>query len=276
VRRRRCPALRTTSAHARGSCGHPRALAGRQLAGLDVLRLAEHRRAIEEVCARQRGWVVDREGDACFVAFGSAPDALVAASLIQQAFAEGLVRVRIGVHTGTPTVTEGGYVGLGVHRAARIAAAAHGGQVVFSSAARALVHEERLPERVIDLGEHRLKDLAAVERLFQLGERGFPALRSLPRTNLPVPGTPFVGRRRELSELVELLRTESRLVTLTGPGGAGKTRLALQAAAEVGGDYPDGVWTLPPSLALGDKDREKYLAIGESDRYVLKFRKPTH
>jgi class 3 adenylate cyclase len=182
--------------------------------------LAEHRRAIEEVCVRQRGWVVDREGDACFVAFGSAPDALVAASLIQQAFAEGLVRVRIGVHTGTPTVTEGGYVGLDVHRAARIAAAAHGGQVVFSSAARALVHEERLPERVIDLGEHRLKDLAAVERLFQLGEREFPPLRSLPRTNLPVQGTPFVGRRRELLELAELLRTETRLVTLTGPGGA--------------------------------------------------------
>ena len=179
------------------------------------------------------------------MAFGSAPDALVAASLIQQAFAEGLVRVRIGVHTGTPTVTEGGYVGLDVHRAARIAAAAHGGQVVFSSAARALVHEERLPERVIDLGEHRLKDLAAVERLFQLGERGFPPLRSLPRTNLPVPGTPFVGRRRELLELAELLRTDTRLVTLTGPGGAGKTRLALKAAAEVGGDYPDGVWWIP-------------------------------
>ena len=207
--------------------------------------LAEHRRAIEEVCARQRGWVVDREGDACFVAFASAHDALVAAWLIQQAFAEGLVRVRIGVHTGTPTVTEGGYVGLDVHRAARIAAAAHGGQVVFSSSARALVHEQRLPERIIDLGEHRLKDLAAVERLFQLGERGFPPLRSLPRTNLPVPGTPFVGRRRELLELADLLRTDTPLVTLTGPGGAGKTRLALQAAAEVAGDYPDGVWWIP-------------------------------
>lgn len=208
--------------------------------------LAGHRRTIEEVSDRLRGRVVDQEGDASFVVFGSAADALSAASLIQQALRAGPVRVRVGVHTGTPLPTDGGYVGLDVHRAARIAAAAHGGQVVFSSATRALVSDDRLPEAVRDLGEHRLKDLAAAERLFQLGEGGFPPLRSLPRSNLPVPATPFLGRRRELLELVGLLRRDGvRLVTLTGPGGTGKTRLALQAAAEVADEHPDGVWWTP-------------------------------
>src|SRR5215207_6811324 len=143
--------------------------------------------------------------------------------------------------------------GMDVHRAARIAAARHGGQVLLSQATRDLVPAENTR----DLGEHRLKDLSASERMFQLGGERFPLLKSLRQTNLPVPATPFLGRARELEEVVGLLRDESvRLLTLTGPGGTGKTRLALQAAAEVAEDVPDGVWWVSlaslrdPALAL--------------------------
>jgi predicted ATPase len=207
--------------------------------------LAAYRATVEGRCSEHGGRLVDREGDGSFVAFSSAPEALRAAAEIQSLLAEGSVRARVGLHTGAPLLTEDGYVGLDVHRAARIAAAAHGGQVVFSSGTRSLVDETQLPDVVRDLGEHRLKDLAAPERLFQLGSAEFPPLRSLPSTNLPVPATPFLGRRRELRELTALLQApDTRLVTLTGPGGTGKTRLALQAAAEVSDAYPDGVsWT---------------------------------
>ncbi len=178
------------------------------------------------------------------MAFSRAADALRAAVEIQEVPVDGRIRVRVGVHTGTPLLTGDGYVGLDVHRAARIAAAAHGGQVVFSSTTRSLVDE--YPQAVRDLGEHRLKDLAAPERLFQLGASEFPPLRSLPTTNLPVAATAFLGRSQELHGLIALLETEDRrLVTLTGPGGIGKTRLALQAAAEVSEAYPDGVWWTP-------------------------------
>jgi predicted ATPase/class 3 adenylate cyclase len=212
--------------------------------------LAAYRTTVEERCSEHGGRLVDREGDGSFIAFSSAPEALRAAAEIQALLAEGSVRARVGVHTGTPLSTEDGYVGLDVHRAARIAAAAHGGQVVFSSGTRSLVDETQLPDVVRDLGEHRLKDLAAPERLFQLGVAEFPPLRSLPRTNLPVPATAFLGRRRELRELIALLQAPAtRLLTLTGPGGTGKTRLALQAAAEVSDAYPDGVsWTALASI----------------------------
>jgi len=140
-----------------------------------------------------------------------------------------------------------------VHRAARIAAAGHGGQVLVSQATRDLAAEADLR----DLGEHRLKDLSAPERLWQLGDEDYPRLKTLFQTNLPVPATPFLGRGRELDEVVGLLRREDvRLLTLTGPGGTGKTRLALQAAAEVAEDAPDGVWWVSlaalrdPTLAL--------------------------
>jgi len=205
--------------------------------------LGRLRRVIEERCIANGGRVVDREGDGTFLVFATATGALQAAGEIQAALAEGPVHVRVGAHTGTALLAGDGYVGLDVHRAARIAAAAHGGQVVFSSSTRSLLDEMLLPGVIRDLGEHRLKDLAAPERLFQLGDGQFPPLRSLPRTNLPVPATPFLGRRRELLELTAIMRAQdTRLVTLTGPGGTGKTRLALQAAAEVSDVYPDGVW----------------------------------
>ena len=200
--------------------------------------LAEHRRVVREVCASFAGVEVDTQGDAFFLAFAQAPDALGAAGLITERLGEGPVRLRMGVHTGTPLVTDEGYVGADLHRAARIAAAGHGGQVLVSASTATLVET---PLR--DLGEHRFKDLAAAERVFQLGESDFPPLRSLQRSNLPVPATPFLGRESELVEVVGLLRREDvRLVTLTGPGGTGKTRLALQAVAEVSDGYPDGVW----------------------------------
>ena len=210
--------------------------------------LAEHRRVIIGACAARDGVVVDTEGDAFFVAFRTAPDALIAARTVQETLATGPVRVRIGVHTGTAVVTEAGYVGMDVHRAARIAAAAHGGQIVFSASTRSLLPQsDPLNELVVsDLGEHRLKDLSAAERLFQLGDAEFPPPRSLNRTNLPVAATPFVGRKSELAEVMGLLRrTDVRLVSLTGPGGTGKTRLALQAAAEMSEEFPDGVWWTP-------------------------------
>ena len=214
--------------------------------------LAEHRRVIREACGSENGVEVDTQGDAFFFAFPTAPGAVAAAAAVSEALAPGQVRVRVGLHTGTPLLTEEGYVGDDVHRAARIAAAGHGGQVLISSATAELVELE-----LADLGEHRLKDLSAPERIYQLGEADFPALKSLYRTNLPVPATPFLGRARELSEVVELLAADdARLLTLTGPGGTGKTRLALQAAAMASDAYPDGVWWVPlaplrdPALVL--------------------------
>lgn len=204
--------------------------------------LAEHRRLLRTAFARHGGREVDTQGDAFFYAFPTAPDALAAATDGQQALAGGVIRVRMGLHTGTPALTAEGYVGLDVHRAARIASAAHGGQVVVSSSTATLVD----PGLLADLGEHRLKDLRAPERLFQVGTDEFPPLKSLYRSNLPVVSTPFLGRYDELADVVRLLRGDgARLVTLTGPGGTGKTRLALQAAGEASDQYPDGVYWVP-------------------------------
>ena len=201
---------------------------------------------MRESCAEQGGAEVDTQGDAFFFAFPTAPGALEASRAIVEGLSSGRVQVRIGLHTGTPLLTDEGYVGADVHRAARIAASGHGGQVLVSAATAALA-APMLP--LLDLGEHRFKDLAAAERVFQLGEGEFPPLKSLYRTNLPVPTTAMVGREHELAEIVELLQREDlRLLTLTGPGGTGKTRLAIQAAAEASETYPDGVWwvTLAP------------------------------
>ncbi|TML16022.1 MAG: adenylate/guanylate cyclase domain-containing protein [Actinobacteria bacterium] len=199
--------------------------------------LAEHRRTLREEFARHGGVEVGTEGDSFFVAFAKASDALAAAEAAREALADGPIRVRMGLHTGEPMVTEEGYVGIDVHRAARIAAAGHGGQILVSQATRDLAGADRLR----DLGVHRLKDLAGPERLYQLDDGEFPPLRSVDQTNLPVQPTPFVGRERELAEVLALLDAH-RIVTLTGPGGSGKTRLALQAAAESVEQYGDGVW----------------------------------
>jgi len=226
--------------------------------------LAEHRRVLREAFAAQGGVEVDTQGDAFFVAFPTAPGALRAAAKGLEGLASGPIRLRMGIHTGTPHLGEEGYVGVDVHRAARIAACGHGGQVLASASTAALTGTEGLR----DLGEHRLKDLSAPERIFQLGDDEFPPLESLSQTNLPIPSTPFLGREQELREVLALLSQEDiRLLTLTGPGGTGKTRLAAQAAAELGTHYSHGVWWVPlgslrdPKLvletagqALGAKD----------------------
>ena len=218
--------------------------------GADVFaeELAEHRRLIRGACARHGGVEVDTQGDAFFFVFPTAPGALAAAGEATEALASGAIRVRVGLHTGTPLVTDEGYVGGDVHRAARIAAAGHGGQVLVSQSTAALL--AGLPLR--DLGLHRLKDLAAAERIYQFGDDDFAPVRSLSRTNLPVPPTQFLGRERELAELVLLASEErARLVTVTGAGGIGKTRIALQAAVELAENHADGVFWVPLA-ALSD------------------------
>ena len=191
--------------------------------------LAEHRHLIREACASQGGVEVDTQGDAFFFAFPTAPGALAAASGLAEALANGRVQVRVGVHTGEPTLDPPKYVGLDVHTAARIMASGHGGQVVVSRSTRELLDDSF---ELSDLGDHRLKDLSGPQRLYQLGSVEFPPLRTLHRTNLPVPATAFLGRDHELSELAAIIKEGVQLLTLAGPGGVGKTRLALQIVAE--------------------------------------------
>jgi predicted ATPase/class 3 adenylate cyclase len=203
--------------------------------------LDEQRRVVREACARFGGLEVDAQGDAFFFAFATAPAALEAAEAIGEGLDPGPISVRMGIHTGTPLLTEGDYVGADVHRAARIAASGHGGQVLVSASTAALVDVE-----LRDLGEHRFKDLAAPERVFQFGDGDYPPIRSLRNVRLPVPMTPFLGRLDELGGVVDLLvRDDIRVLTLTGPGGTGKTRLALQAAAEAADRFQDGIYWVP-------------------------------
>ena len=203
--------------------------------------LAEHRRLLRKTFVRHGGVEVDTQGDAFFVAFERATDAVAAAAECNSALAGGPVRVRIGIHTGEPLVTDEGYVGVDVHRAARIMGAGHGGQVLLSKETRALIGGEQL---LTDLGMHRLKDMRRPEKLFQLGDQAFPPLKTLDATNLPVAVGPLLGRERELAELRSVVG-ERRLVTVTGPGGTGKTRLALQVVAELVGSPKDGVFWVP-------------------------------
>ncbi|MDQ5819979.1 MAG: adenylate/guanylate cyclase domain-containing protein, partial [Actinomycetota bacterium] len=201
--------------------------------------LAKHRRALRDAFTMHSGVEVDTQGDAFFVAFRRAADAVAAAGDARLALEGNPIRVRMGIHTGEPIVTEEGYVGIDVHRAARIAAAAHGGQIILSETTRGLL-DRAAPLR--ELGEHRLKDMIDAERLYQLGEGDFPPLRTLDTTNLPVASSALLGREHELEELVALLSNGTRLLTVTGPGGTGKTRLALQVAAELVGTLNDGVF----------------------------------
>jgi len=228
----------------------------RRIGGAYAGVLADHHRLIREALSAHGGREVDTQGDAFFAVFGTARACAAAAIAIQQALAAHpwpggeKLRVRMGMHTGEAEQTGTGLVGIEVHRGARIAAVAHGGQILVSAAAAALLGGS-LPDgaSLRDLGLHRLKDLGQPERIFQLDAPGlptaFPALRSLdnPRlpNNLPVQASSFIGRNAELTAISELIST-SRLVTLTGAGGSGKTRLALQAAAGLLDGSGDGVW----------------------------------
>ena len=243
--------------------------------------LAEHRRLVRAAIAARGGREVDSQGDAFFAAFAGAKQAVLCAVDIQRALAAhrwpggAQVRVRIGIHTGQAVPAEGAYTGLAVHRAARICAAAGGGQVLISQATQTLIEDEEEGEpgfTLVDVGEHRLKDLDRPVRLFQpaaagldtpslpgggwqaAGHLGGPGIVLAVRGagpdaeggaaavhGLPVALTSFIGRDEPVREVAGLL-AEHRLVTVTGPGGSGKTRLAGEVAKQVAGRFADGAW----------------------------------
>jgi predicted ATPase/class 3 adenylate cyclase len=221
--------------------------------GYDDL-LSECRRLLRAAFGRWRGCEVDTQGDAFFVAFARATDAVSAAVEMQRALAVhawpdgATVRVRVGLHTGEPQCSAEGYVGLDVHRAARIMSAGHGGQVLLSQTTRDLV-EHDLPDGVDlrDLGTHRLKDLSHPRHLFQLVIAGlpadFPPLKTLDAHHhtLPLQSTPLIGREPEVAEISTLLtRPEMRMITLLGPGGIGKTHLAITVATQIRSCFAGG------------------------------------
>ena len=219
--------------------------------------IRRHDTEIEEAAESHAGIPVRPrgEGDSRFVVFRQAADAVAAAAEMQQRLANAMwetprpLRVRASLHTGTADLQLGDYYGSAVNRAARLRGIAHGGQTLLSASTRELVQEQDLPEGVTvrDMGEHRLKDLTRPERVFQLDVVGltnqFPPLASLNEVpnNLPIQVTDFVGRQAELAEAKRLLGS-TRLLTILAPGGSGKTRLGIQAAADLTGDYPDGVF----------------------------------
>ena len=203
--------------------------------------LAEHRRVVREAFISRRGVEVDTQGDAFFIAFPDAAEALTAALEAQKALEPGPIRIRMGLHTGEPTRTDEGYVGTDVHEGARIAASAHGGQIVCSRRTKDSAGETF---DFIDLGEHRLKDMPEPVWIFQLGEGTFPPLKTLSNTNLPSPASSFIGRERELEEAAEVLE-KSRVMTILGPGGAGKTRFSIELASRQLDRFPNGVFWVP-------------------------------
>jgi predicted ATPase/class 3 adenylate cyclase len=216
--------------------------------------LTEHQRLLRHAFETHRGYEVGTQGDAFFVAFQSAGDALDAAVAAQRALARHpwrdneKISVRMGIHTGTPNAVGGDYWGLDIHRAARICSAAHGGQILVSEETHQDVQRADRRADFWDLGLHRLKDLAQPEHLFQVVadglDRSFPLIQSLGTpSNLPAVVSSFVGRTEELEQLISLLgRKVLRLVTLVGPGGTGKSRLAIEVSEKVLSEYPDGVF----------------------------------
>ena len=204
--------------------------------------LAGHRGVLRDSFVAEGGVEVDTQGDAFFVAFPTAAGAIAAAVSGQQALAKGPIAVRMGLHTGSPTVTDEGYVGIDVHRGARVAALAHGGQVILSAATAALVESEPLR----DLGRHRIKDFDAPARLFQLGEADFPPLRTPGAIDVPTPASSFLGREDELFEAAtSWLDRDPRVLTIVGPGGAGKTRFAIELARLLAEDADGGTVFVP-------------------------------
>ena len=223
---------------------------GDRYAGL----LERHGAVIRSAISTHSGTEVSTEGDSFFAVFPSAIDAVGAAVTAQRELAQArwpkgaTIRVRMGMHTGEGRLGSDGYVGLDIHRAARIAAAGHGGQVLVSDTTRALVEASLSGEvGLLDLGQHRLKDFDRPIRISQLEIAGlssnFPALKTLDARsgNLPNQLTSFIGRQRELPAVAQLAASH-RLVTLTGPGGTGKTRLALRVADELIKDHADGAF----------------------------------
>lgn len=235
-----------------------------------------HRRVVRDVISEFDGIEVDTAGDAFFIVFANATKALAAVSTIQRRFYDHLepgmsrLRVRMGINSGSAVRSNDGLVGLDVHRAARISAVTNGGQVVVSEGiVRAVEADGDSQFEFLDLGRHRLKDLSEPTHLFQLVIEGvdtdFPALKTLEAfpTNLPVQLTPFIGRQHEVQEVSFLITdNRTRLATLIGPGGVGKTRLALQAAAEVVDRFSDGVFFV--SLAALRSESQVLPAIAQA------------
>jgi predicted ATPase/class 3 adenylate cyclase len=205
--------------------------------------LAEHRRVLRRAFAAHGGVEVDTQGDAFFVAFPTAPGAAAAALEGLAALEPGPIRVRMGLHTGTPTVTAEGYVGVDVHRGARVAALAHGGQALLTEATSSLLDAHG---SLVDLGRHRLKDFDGPARLLQLGDGTFPPLRTPGTVSLPTPATPFLGREQELHDAVTVvLERDPPVLTVLGPGGTGKTRFALELARLLAEDADGGTLFVP-------------------------------
>ncbi len=265
--------------------------------------LEDHHGLVRSELRNHDGREVSTQGDGFFAVFTS-PGACVAATIAMQRSLDAhrwsageRVRVRMGLHAGEASQTATGLVGLDVHRAARVAAVAHGGQILLSETAAALVADSLPGDASLrDLGLHRLKDLGRAERIFQLEAPGlevdFPPIATLDRArlahNLPSQPAPFIGRHHELKEVCELVAT-SRLVTLTGAGGSGKTRLALQVATDLIGMCADGVWlvelasisnphavTSATAQAIGISDRSAHSAvdaltvtIGQQDMFFV-------
>src|SRR5215213_312758 len=223
--------------------------------------LARHDAIVRTAIESHHGYVVKTTGDGFHAAFAAADDAVDAAVEAQIALGEatwgetGPLHVRMGIHTGPAEIRDGDYYGTAVNRAARLMSVAHGGQIVVSRATKELVQDRGV--ELVDLGEHHLRDLARADRVYQVVADGlirtFPRLRSLEASagNLPSPTTSFVGRDAELAAVGAALQS-ARLVTLTGVGGVGKTRLTLQVAAEALAQFKDGAWFCELATATDD------------------------